>query len=330
MFRKMSLSLTILGLLALTATAFAGDPGIPGCYVDAPASINEGESFTATVTCNDVSDNVFGFEFGTTFSSAQATAAATDYTPGNFVNGHSVIIGQNSRSALYAVSRQGTDTSTGDFTLGSFGAVSNKGLLADSSATVSIVPGSFKLSDNFGAALTSWLQASPNVTVTIVDTPLALLSGNVTVASDGTVGALANIDLTVGATSFNDLSAASAALLAINVGNLEYTAASDAALTVNVTADMDSHLACTVTAKPLIDGANAAVTQIGTITLDAGDVISASGDNEIDIDDATAMGAAFGTSSSAQTDINRDGVVNIYDLVHVGRNYNNVAAACTA
>jgi hypothetical protein len=327
MFRKISLSLTIFALLALALTVSA-DPALPGCYVDAPASINEGDSFTATVTCNDVTDNVFGFEFGTSFSSAQATAAATDYTPGNFVTGHSVIVGQNSRSTLYAVSRQGVDTSTGDFTLGSFGATSNKGLTADSSATISIVGGSFKLSDNFGAALTSWLQASPNITVTIVDTPLALLSGNVTVASDGTVGALANVDLTVGATSFNDLSAASAALLAINVGNLEYTAASDAALAVNVIADMGSHLACTLTSFALVDGANVAATKIGTITLDAGDVVTAS-DNEIDIDDATAMGAAFGTTTAAETDVNRDGVVNIFDLVHVGRNYTHVASACT-
>ena len=70
----------------------------------------------------------------------------------------------------------------------------------------------------------------------------------------------------------------------------------------------------------LSDGANAAETAMGPITMFAGDATTVS-DQAIDIQDASAIGAAFGTSTTGQVDINGNGFVDVYDLVQVGRNY---------
>jgi hypothetical protein len=320
MLRKIALVLVCLSLLTVGFVARAADPSSPGCYVDAPTAVDEGTTFTATVKCHNVTDNVFGFEFGTTLT-GQATTSATTYTPGDFVSGatNGTLQAVNTL-AQYAVSRQGNETATGDFTLGSFSLTADKGLTSDGSATVALPAASFKLSDNSGAAL-SWLQSSPDATVTITNITLALLSGNVTVRSDGSVTSLKNVALNVGGTDYTAATVSGGTKALAVTG--EYTN-----LTLPVSVSMDSHLACTKNYS-LTDGSDDAAAKIGTITLKAGDVVSVSGDTDINIQDATAIGAQFGTSSpTGQVDVNKDGKVDIYDLVHVGRNYGATQGSC--
>ena len=64
------------------------------------------------------------------------------------------------------------------------------------------------------------------------------------------------------------------------------------------------------------------------IGMEAGDVVSVA-DNEINLQDAVAIGAQWGSTSATAEDVNKDGVVNIRDLVHVGRNFGVVSGACS-
>src|SRR5258706_779683 len=189
MLRKILLPLTIALLLIVQTIVFQttvvkADGSIPGCYIDAPTAANEGTSFDVTVKCHSLSAAVFGFEFGSTFSSSTTPSSLvptipTTFTAGDFVGVHSVLVGTNLLSGLYAVSRQGTDTQTGDFTLGSYTVSVPFGLTADGSATVTM--GSFKLSDNSGAPITGQLQASPDSSTTLTNLQIAMLDGTITV-----------------------------------------------------------------------------------------------------------------------------------------------------
>jgi hypothetical protein len=339
MLRRTVLPLIIATLLLVPMVVKAADPLADGCFVNAPASVEEGQTFTATVKCNSVNANVFGFEFGTTFtaptvtvngsSAPAATQNGSTYTAGDFAPSN-FLVGTNSLNGLYAVSHEGSDNTTGTFTLGSFTATVPYGLVADSSATIHI--SSFKLSDNLGAPINGQLQASPDTTVTITNKVIPILSGNVTVRSDGSVSKLETISLDLD--SANALSGhsfspftkdtTSGSSYAFNVSNLTYAADHT---NIAVSASMKSHLACSKSFT-LVDGANNAATKVGTITLKAGDVVSVGGDTAINIQDATAIGSAFGTSSTDAVDVNGDGTVDIYDLVHVGRNYGATQGTC--
>jgi predicted RNA-binding protein with TRAM domain len=77
--------------------------------------------------------------------------------------------------------------------------------------------------------------------------------------------------------------------------------------------DAPGHLACT-----LHIGENP------NVILYSGDV---NDDGNIDILDVTTIGIA-GTSSEGEVDLNHDGLVNIYDLIHVGRNYGLNSGEC--
>lgn len=78
--------------------------------------------------------------------------------------------------------------------------------------------------------------------------------------------------------------------------------------------DAPGHLSCTT------DGS-----QDRQITLRAGDV---NGDGTIDIQDAATIGIAATENQQAETDLNHDGVVNVFDLIHVGRNYGLSSGEC--
>ena len=65
----------VAALMSMAAVASAG-AGTAGCYVAAPASVNEGDTFTATVTCNTVTDIVFGFQMGTAMTGSATTTAS--------------------------------------------------------------------------------------------------------------------------------------------------------------------------------------------------------------------------------------------------------------
>ena len=99
---------------------------------------------------------------------------------------------------------------------------------------------------------------------------------------------------------------------------------SDDQLNIAVGADMWGHLACSTTAVDLGDtgGPTLASTKIGdagVITLLAGDV---NDDGAIDNGDWTMLNQHFNdTNVLTEDDINLDSKVDIFDLVHVGRNY---------
>jgi hypothetical protein len=335
MLRKITLPLIVVVLLLIQTVTFAptvkADGTIPGCYIDAPASADEGTSFDVTVKCHSLTADVFGFEFGSTFSSSTTPSSVvptvpTTYTAGDFVTGHSVLVGANSLSGLYAVSRQGTDTQTGDFTLGSYTVTVPFGLTADGTATVTM--GSFKLSDNSGLPITGQLQASPDSSTTLTNLQIAMLDGTITVQSDGAMTNIESVALDLGSPTVGSspatVTTAAGSSTTFPIANLQYAVAAD---NLAVTVSMTSHLTCTRDFS-LVDGANDASVTPGTITLLAGDAITVS-DNAINIQDATAIGSAFGTSTSARTDVNRNGTVDIFDLVHVGRNYGTAAGTCS-
>lgn len=331
MVRKLVVLAVLVVMLVVPFVASASNPSLAGCYVDAPASVNEGATYTATIQCN-LLVAVFGTQFGTTLT-GNGTTAATSYTHGTFyTSATSPIVASNTLS-LYAISRTGTNTATGNFTMGSFQVTANKGLTTNGSITVDLPASGFKLSNILGGIINGLLQVSPAAVTTVTDIPLAILNGNVRVSSDGTVGALAGIDLNMGdgITHWTNQTAVGVSYRDFTLSALEYTAATKPALGVTVSVDMTSHLACS-SAYTLDDGGNTTTAKVGTsgvVSLKAGDVVSVSGDTAINIQDATAIGAQFSsTSPTGEVDVNRDGVIDIYDLVHVGRNYGATQGAC--
>lgn len=330
MVRKIVVLIVLVVMLVVPFVASASNPSLAGCYIDAPAAVNEGATYTATVQCN-LMVSLFGVQFGTTLSGA-GTTSATSYTSGTFVTTATNPIVASNTLPLYAASRTGLDIAIGSFSLGSFQVKANKGLTSNGSITVDLPSTGFKLSNVLGAVLNGLLQVNPAAVTTVTDIPLAILNGNVRVASDGTVGSLAGINLNMGdgVTQWTNQTAA-ASFRDFTISAIEYTAATKPALGATVSVDMISHLAC-VSAYSLDDGGNTTIAKVGTagvVSLKAGDVVSVSGDTAINIQDATAIGAQFAsTSPTGEVDVNRDGVVDIYDLVHVGRNYGAAQGAC--
>ncbi len=330
MVRKLVVLVVMVVMLVVPFVASASNPSLLGCYIDAPTAVNEGATYTATVQCN-LMVALFGVQFGTTTTGSGAPTS-NSYTPGTFITtANNPIIATNTL-ALFAASRTGLDIAIGSYSLGSFQVKANKGLTSNGSITVDLPGTGFKLSNIFGTGLNGLLQVSPAAVTTVTDIPLAILNGNVRITSDGTVGSLAGINLNMGdgVTSWTNQSAA-ANFRDFTIADIEYTAATKPALGATVTADMMSHLAC-VSAYTFDDGGNTTVAKIGTagvLSLKAGDVISVSSDTAINIQDATAIGAQFAsTSPTGEVDVNRDGVVDIYDLVHVGRNYGANQGSC--
>ena len=78
--------------------------------------------------------------------------------------------------------------------------------------------------------------------------------------------------------------------------------------------DAPGYLACT-----LHMGGNS------NVILHSGDV---NNDGMIDIRDATTIGIANTRTQHDEVDLNHDGVINVYDLIHVGRNYGLNSGEC--
>ncbi len=78
--------------------------------------------------------------------------------------------------------------------------------------------------------------------------------------------------------------------------------------------DAPGHLECTTEGD-----------QDRQITLRAGDV---NGDGTIDLQDAALISLATGGDQHDDADLNHDGVVDIFDLIHVGRNYGLSSGEC--
>lgn len=280
-----------------------------GCLIDAPAEVNEGASFTATVQCNGV-NNVYGYQLATS-SSGAATTSATGYTPGSFVtSAGSDYLETNNTLGAYVVSRRAPAAgASGSFTLGSVGYTANTGLTADGSAVLSL--NTLLLGDITGAPITAALEGT--TTVTILDLRTLIL----TVSSDGSVQQVRNVTASANTETRGPQTGVGTSL------TLDFF---DAINTVmpTLTVDMTSHLVCSgVINLP-------ASVNSQTVQLKAGDVVlnGADASARINLFDAVTIGLAYGTAGTGEEDVNGDGTVNIFDLIHVGRNYGAVTGGC--
>jgi hypothetical protein len=342
MIRKLGLLLSVLALLTIVA-AVSADPATDGCYVDAPASVNEGVQFTVTNRCENVTpDTVFGFQIGNAVTGDYLGSLPTTYTFGQFSSTATEFLLQGSNTlALYGVSRTADDfVSAEDFTLGSYNLTANVNLTDDDGAiNVDFLTGVFKLSDDQGSAISGWLRTVNDAQINVNDIDLAWLTGDVVVHSDvTTLSEVTDVDLNIGGYVYSaDDQAGSSATLSVTAGNryqenadLALAADSDDELLVNVTADMYGHAECSTNNVNLLDAGMAEdvdgfVGTAGDITLLAGD---ANNDGDITNSDATIIGNNFGftggsigSGANVEPDINRDNTVDILDLVHAGRNF---------
>lgn len=359
MLRKVSVILGTLGLFVLVTSVTAGSPNpdadVYGCFLSSTAAtVNEGQSIPVVAECEGViiDNNVFGFQIGTSISAGDYSGSApTEYTAGTFSSlaSDGLLVGENTL-ALYGVSRQNADVvNVTDFTLGSYSLTADTDLTsADGSVSVTFVDSTFKLSDQYGAPLTGWLRTVNDLNVTINDIDLAWLSGDVTVRSDSdSIGSLSTVTLDLGPKQYTDAAEGSyQTSLTMDAGYLyvengsgvvggSYATANDSnnTLNIDVAADMWGHLACSTSPVNLGDtgsaqNADSLIGTSGVITLLAGDV---NDDGVVSNTDSTIIGGDFGDSgvdinALYEGDINLDTTVNIFDLVHVGRNFDATTA----
>lgn len=289
----------------------------PPCRIDAPASVNEGASFTATVLCDNKVQGAFGFQFGTSWA-GDAEPGQRAYDAGSFVTdaGANIIPLKNQvAGGLYSVTRlHAAGAANGPFTLGSVGFGAHRGLTANGSATLTL--NSLLLGDESGADL--HVAFVPTTTVTIID----LYTFRLTVASDGTVQQVRDVTAVVDSVTPDATTPSATPLGMTFVYNDKITPP----YTPSLSADMKSHLECASPALSL----TASVTDL-TINLKAGDVVLDSTDAtpSINLFDSTAIGLAYGQASTDEVDVNGDGTVNVFDLIHVGRNYGAVKGLCS-
>jgi hypothetical protein len=345
--RKLVLLSVVFSLVALSPGIFAGtvsaDP-VAGCYVNAPTTVNEDAPFTVTIQCDDVlvTNNVFGFQFGTTLAGDYDTSVAPSaYSAGTFADlstgaTSGVIAPTNALPGLYVVSRKSNEVvSVEDFTLATFDLVAEDDLTVDGSVVITMTDADFMLSNNLGEELLGWLRDVNDLTVTINNLDLAWLSGNMEVRSDVTaITNMDSIEFIVGDKTYSASNVATYTNTFAMDDTYQYTEAgspdADGTLSVSASADIFGHLACTNATVDLGDAGVATLVSTllgtgGTITLKAGD---ADNDDAIDIDDATLIGANIGTGGTLEEDVNGDGAINILDLVHVGRNYSSTIGTC--
>lgn len=329
MFRKIAVLVSIFAVFSMSFVA--GAQGTATCFIDTDEVVDEGEEFTVTVTCNDATDGVYGFELSTSVS-GYLKSRDDEYQPGTFITdavGGVYSDGlDNETDGLYVISlRDAGDIPTGAFTLGFYEILADKylsGVNDDDSVTIAI--SGLKLSTLYGAPITRALEPA---TVIIRDIDLAYVNGWVTVASDGHVEGLRNLTLT--SDEFNppaftgdpgDAYEYEILLGPKEVANTDEDNNNDA-LPLTITMSMVSHLTCTTTLV-FDDGENE--NELGSYTLYAGNVTG--GENEINNDDAAAIGAAYGADVFAPAvDINADGKIDIFDLVHVSRNFDKTVDA---
>lgn len=281
-----------------------------GCFINAPQSVFEGAAFTASVQCNNIS-SVYGFQIGTS-STGGASTSATSYIPGSFVTdvGSDFLEASNAPSN-YSVSRRAPATAgSGNFGLGSIDYVANAGLTANSSATLSL--DTLLLGDISGASINAPVSSTTVVTV------LDLLTLNLTLSSDGTVQQVRDVSASVGAVTRGPQTGSGSSLVLNFADVIESHSAT-------LSADIKSHLQCS---GPL--NLTTSVTNM-SIQLKAGDVVlnGADASARINLFDAVTIGLAFGTAGDGEEDVNGDGTVNIFDLIHVGRNYGAITSVCS-
>lgn len=285
----------------------------PGsCYIDAPDAVFEGDAFTVTLRCVDLTDEVFGFQVGLD-ATGPVTSDDTSFTPGSFVTDAAPDILEVANTLdLYAVSRRTPALPvSGDFSIASVDYTANLGLLGDEVATLTLAP--FILGDIQSNAIEGLLPV-PSVEILIRDR----LTVTGTVASEVAVETFNDVLVTLGGENYSVPSVPG------NSVPFVFTDVFDSRV-LDLALSARSHLPCTQTLV-LTDSE----TDLGTIPLfagevtDDGDPLSAA---TIDLLDSTAIGLSIGGAGGPE-DVNGDGAVDVLDLIHVGRNYNFVAGEC--
>lgn len=326
--------------------------GLPVCSVVAPTAIDENTlNTTIGVACNEYVRDVFSYEFGLTYDPLLSTDDTT-FTLGDFFTGlveddpngftRTDAIDDANQQALFFGTLTGTaaprnQTPSGPFTALTLaeadfdtGLVTSDQTVTVGFSSVNIAPntaGPFDLMDDSAATIDILAE---DAEITINNLVLALLDGTLRVESDAPVGAFTDVS-TITATldpgGPDELVLTQAGPEASNgfTFTLNDTFGSTA---IGVQADMDRHLPCNANNQiAAVDGTNNVTL---TITLLAGDV---NNDNVIDssVSDTNTDGglivSIYGQNNTAG-DINGDGVVDIFDLVHVGRNLNATPSDC--
>lgn len=342
MLNKRMFLIVLLILLAVAGSVSAHPTD--GCYANSSAlTINEGATATITIECINIptANNAFGFQIGTSRSGDyDPLTLATSYTAGTFSNASTgassgVLVGSNSLSGLYAVTRQGTEVATTTaFTLGTYDVTAMSNLTSDGSIVITMVDGNFMLSNNVGVPLTGWLRDVNDITITITNLDLAWLASAINVQSDVTsISNLPLVELVLGDKTYSQTNVASYVYNFTMDTTHQYveagSPAADGTLTISASADMTGHLMCSNDLDLGDAGLATDVTTVigttGTISLKAGD---ADDDGDIDNADATTIGANMSTNPGDDKNINGDSTINILDLVHVGRNFGSISGTC--
>jgi hypothetical protein len=145
------------------ATLYANISTPVGCSIDAPTIVDEGAVFAVTVRCDNLTAQVYGFEFEFQTSSSLRLISSA-YTPGTFVNmaGTNILEGIN-RLDRYAVSRRSPAiASAGSFSLGS---VEYAAPQVQNRTSVTLTLSRLLLGDRLGGRLN--VPVSPVVRITI-------------------------------------------------------------------------------------------------------------------------------------------------------------------
>jgi hypothetical protein len=278
---------------------------IQACAIDAPASVDENDPFTATVTCTEQASPVFGFEFAHSVdaSSPVITPQTTDYNAGDIFAGKTDIFTLvNDLTGGFAQSLLAPEspvTITNSATLG--------GMTYDTDlpGTVTLNLDTLILGDQNGVQIPTNVGAT--TVVEIVDLPLAEVDGRIQRETGADTGAA--ITLTIDAVPPTTTT--------IQDGWMYYAYPEIVALDGLLEADAPGHLYCSQTLN--LD--DEVLNTLPDIVLFAGDV---NDDDEVNIaDGAIIVSARTGDSipSDSTPDLNEDTEINILDLIHVGRNF---------
>jgi|GEM_PF-6913602 len=277
------------------------------CFIDAPVSVNENESFTASVTCNEQEDDVYGFEFAHSIdpTSPALFPQSTTYGVGSIFNGKNSYTLINTLVDGYAqtlLSPELPTTIVGSETLGSV--TYDTDLPGTVTFNLDTLILGNELAEQINATLTMQTM------VEIIDLPIAAVSGTATRETGLDTGS----DITLTIDTITPISTT----VANGVYDFEYdeTVALDGLLEV----DAPGHLYCSQTLALTDEVLN----DIGLTTLLAGDV---NDDGAINIaDGAIIVSARIGDAVDPTyiPDLNEDDVINILDLIHVGRNFGTI------
>jgi|GEM_PF-5818881 len=274
------------------------------CQISSPIAVYENESFSINIACGEQEDNVYGFEFAHSIDvlSPEIIPQSTVYDEGSIFiskDSYTLINTLIDGYALSLLSPELPTTIVGSETLGS--------VTYDTDLPGTVI---FNL-DNLILGNESADQINATVItqtkVEIINLDLAAVSGTATRETGLDTGA--DITLTI------DSIAPISTTVANGVYDFEYD--ETVALDGTLEADAPGHLYCTQQLALVDEIQN----DLPLITLLAGDV---NDDDEINITDGSVIvSARIGDTvpEGSTPDLNEDGIINILDIIHVGRNF---------